>query len=132
MEQWSRWEKHYLSYNNISCEYFPSTKDIVSLTLNDGAGNSYFSFTITNYQRGMKHCEGIVEYYTNRTYPNAEAIAKSNHFVIPNYRTDVEPARKKTARAKINIVNKGRKPETFNIWFDNIGIAIDVQNIYWK
>ena len=136
--QWSTWEKHYFpssylrEYNDwqISCTYGPG-KHIIGLQLKSSGGNEYFSFLISDYQSGKKDCTGTVEYYVNDTYPTAEALARANHFVKPNYRTDITPSVKRTAKARIKIVNNGSKPATFNLWFDNIGIGIDVQNVYW-
>jgi hypothetical protein len=129
--QWSSWEAHYIpDYHVHSAK--ANNGDIIGLRLSDSGGNTYFSFLITDYERGKKVCEGTVTYYVNDTYPNAEALAKANTFVIPNYRRDETPSVKRTATATIKIVNNGRKPATFNIWYDDIGVGFDVQNVYWS
>ena len=114
----------------IFCERSPE-KHIIGLDLRDDGGNKYFSFKITDYKKGMKSCHGIVEYYVNYTYPTAKALAKANCFVIPDVRHDCSPAIKKTSFARIEIVNNDAKPDTFNIWFDNIGVGLCVRDVYW-
>ena len=136
--QWSSWENHYFpssymrEYDDwrISCSYSPE-KDIIGLSLSDSGGNTYWSFRITNYSKGKKDCIGTVEYYVNDSYPTAEALAKANYFVKPNYRVDQTPSVKRTARATFKIVNKESKPAVFNLWYDNIGVGISVRDVYW-
>lgn len=136
--QWSSWEKHYFpssymrEYDDwrIYCSYSPE-KDIIGLTLKDSGNNTYYKFYITDYSSGKKDCTGYVEYYVNDNYPTAEALAKANHFVKPNYRIDQTPSVKRTAKARIKIVNDERKPAVFNIWYDNIGVGFSVRNVHW-
>lgn len=137
--QWSNWEKHYFPTSSYSRQYddfrisssTASNGDIIGLSLSDSGGNVYYSFRINNYTPGQKQFTGTVEYYVNDNYPTAEALAKANHFVRPNYRTDQTPSVKRTARATIKIVNDEKKPQVFNIWYDNIGVGFSVRNVYW-
>ncbi len=129
--QWSDWFEHYLRYSKIS-SHTASNGDIIGVSLEDDGGNVYFKFIITDYEPGKKSCVGVVEYYVNDSYPTAEALARANKFVKPDYRYDTTPSVKRTTKATIEIVNNGSKPDTFNIWYDHIGIGISVANIYWK
>lgn len=116
--------------NNISCSR-SLENHIIGLSMKDSGGNVYWSFIITNYEKGRKNCTGIVEYYVNDTYPTAEDLAKANVFVKPDYRTDKTPSVKRTAKASINIVNEEKKPAVFNVWYDNIGVGISVRDVLW-
>ena len=129
--QWSSWDKHYFpDYMRISSSTY-SNGDIIGLSLSDSGGNVYYKFRINNYTPGQKEFTGTVEYYVNDSFPTAEALAKANYFVRPNYRTDQTPSVKRTARATIKIVNDEKKPQVFNIWYDNIGVGFSVRNVYW-
>lgn len=137
--QWSSWENHYFpssymrEYDDWKIYALRSSENhIIGLDLRDSGGNTYFSFRITDYVKGKKDCNGTVEYYVNDAYPTAEALAKSNFFVKPDYRTDITPSVKRTARARIKIVNDGSKPEVFNLWYDNIGVGISVRDVHWN
>ena len=133
---WSPWQQHRFyssgtTYDQMRINSSNSKEGhIIGLSLCDSMDNTFFKFIITDYVKGKKYCTGTVEYYVNDKFPTAEDLAKSNVFVIPNYR-DITPSVKRTTNAKINIVNEGRTPSVFNIWFDNIGVGIDVRNIYW-
>lgn len=129
--QWSAWQENYFSYAKISSHTAPNG-DIIGVNLEDNGGNVYFKFIITDYEPGKKSCVGIVEYYVNDTYPTAEDIARAKQFVKPDYRYDTTPSVKRTTKATIKIVNNRRKPDTFNIWYDHIGVGISVANICWR
>lgn len=130
--QWSNWEQWYFSLSSTPniYEITSEEKHIIGLALKDSGDNQFFSFKITNYTPGKKDFIGTVSYYVNDQYPDAEKLARYNHFVIPNHRTDTTPSVERTAEAKIKIINDGA-PAVFNIWFDDIGIAFDVRRVYW-
>ncbi len=128
--QWSQWERLRYDQNEIE-SITASNNDIIGIKLRDYGGNVYFEFVINNYKRGQASYTGTVSYYVNDFYPTAEELAKYKVFIKPDYRTDRTPSVKRTAKATIKVVNKGKKPATFNLWFDNIGVGIDTQNVYW-
>lgn len=71
---------------------------------------------------------GTVEYYVNDTYPTAQEIARRNWLPKPNPRTDITPFVKRTCTdAVIKIQPYKKRPECYNIWFDGIGVAIDIK-----
>lgn len=123
--QWSTWKKWPFSYNKMVI-YLYSNGDAIGLALKDNGGNIYYRFMIDNYSPKGKEFTGTVEYYVNDNYPTAEALAKANHFVVPDYRTDKTPSVKREAKATIKIVNNEEQPAVFNIWYDNIGVAFDI------
>lgn len=134
---WSLWQS---SQGNIF--HYDDDSGII---LKTPGGQTYFSFQITNYTPPTKkqlkeHLEsrqwfeyiGVVEYSVNDAYPTAEAIAKASRFVIPNPRIDQTPSvlRRTTCRIKIEPYEK--LPANYNVYFDNIGVAISIQNITFQ
>lgn len=128
---WSNWSSApgtlYL-YNDFSGLTFKGSID-------------FFSFRITNYAPPSKkeikqhlktntwyEYRGIVEYYVNDTYPTANDIAKYCTLVTPDPRRDVTPHIKRTCSATIKIAPYKKTPECYNIWFDNIGIGINMRS----
>lgn len=69
---------------------------------------------------------GIVEYYTSSDYPTITSIlSRSSYpFVHPGTWTD---ARKHTANAQVRI-RKNIVGKTYNVWFDNVGFGVSLQN----
>ena len=53
--------------------------------------------------------------------------AKDNHFVMPDPRRDVTPCVKRTCNATIKIAPYKKHPQMYNIWFDGIGVGIDIR-----
>lgn len=120
-------------------------QDDSGILLKNAGGQTYFRFQINNYvppskESIKKHYKnnqwyeytGTVEYYVNDTYPNAEAIAKASHFVIPNSRTDVTPSVMRKTTCRIRIEPYKKLPSNYNIYFDNIGVAISISGINFQ
>lgn len=78
------------------------------------------------------HYSGTVEYYVNDAYPTAEDLAKDCCLVIPNPRTDKSPCVKRQAKCTIKIAPYKKSPEVWNIYFDDIGIAIGTTGIKFE
>lgn len=131
--EWSSWKEY-------PGRTFTNANNTV-IALKTQGGQQYFAFSIDNFilpskkelknhQKNGKFFEynGTVEYCVNDTYPTAEAIAKACTFVLPNPRYDQTPTVTRTASARISVAPYKKKPTVFNIWFDNIGIAISVSD----
>ena len=129
--QWSVWEKQLFEIDKIYRSFSPED-GWLKFSLADMGGNVYFSFLITDYQKGKKEYYATVEYYVNDSYPTAEAIARANKFVRPNHRTDITPSVKRTTRAYVKILNDESEPDVFNLWFDDIAFALSVRDVNWK
>ena len=75
---------------------------------------------------------GTVEYYVNNDRPTIRDILKGEtgfvHF--PTTKPTYNGARKKTASATIKIAPYKEHPQVYNIWFEGIGVAIDLGTIY--
>lgn len=119
--------------------------DDSGLILKNSGGQTYFRFQINNYtppskesiKQHLKSGEwfeytGTVEYYVNDAYPTAEAIAKSNHFVIPNTRRDETPNVMRKTNCRIRIQPYKKLPSKYNIFFDNIGVAISIKGLSFE
>lgn len=102
----------------------------------------YFSFRINNYIPPSKkekkihrqnniwfEYQGTVEYYVNDRFPTANDVAKCGVLVMPNPRIDETPCVKRTCMAEIKIAPYKDEPECYNIWFDNIGVGLDVRGL---
>lgn len=149
---WSEWEEAYLSdlygrldptipylkiYGNYSgfCTYgntaHPSTYS--------------FKFQITNYtipdkKTKKEHLKkgkwyeysGTVEYYVKEDLPTIKDILKREsifgHFpsITPSYGT-----RKRSVNATIQIAPYKDHPRVYNIWFEGVGVGIDIGTIYF-
>ena len=134
---WSPWQT---VYGEIS--HYVDDSGVI---LKTPGGQPYFRFQINNYiaptkkqlKEHLKSGEwfeytGVVEYTVNDTYPTAEALAKASRFVIPNPRTDQTPSvlRKTTCRIRIQPYKK--LPANYNIFFDNIGVGIDISEMTFQ
>ena len=71
---------------------------------------------------------GTVEYYVNDVYPTAQDLAKRNYLFKPDPRSNSTPYVKRICKdATIKIAPYKKRPECFNIWFDGIGVGIDIK-----
>lgn len=136
MGSWSDWSPTYGEIKKYSNE---------NGYLLDMHGIKYFSFQITSFFSPTKkelkehlktkewfEVDGIVEYYVNDKYPTAKDVAKRSFFVIPNPRVDKTPNARRSTSATIKIAPYKHKPEIYNIWFDGIGIGLDVRGLKFE
>ena len=76
---------------------------------------------------------GTVEYYICDDYPTIYDSFKSSKrasFINPQ-NPDGRPTKKVTSKAKIKIAAFKDHPVCYNIWFDNVGLGIDLNNLYF-
>lgn len=131
---WSPWEKTYGSISTYT--------DDSGILLKTPGGQVYFRFYITNYIPPTKdqikehlknkrwfEYNGVVQYMVNDKYPTAEAIAKRSNFVIPDPRVDETPSVLRTTTCKIRIEPYKKLPSNYNVYFDNIGVAISLKGM---
>lgn len=160
--EWSPWAplcrydvsdpNHYMTYRwgGNTLDIFQQTVfgKVVGIGLKSEGGTTIFSVLI-NYmdepcfvdkkerKRHLKNkewyvYEGTVEYYVNDIFPTADALAKDCRLVIPNPRIDNSPSVKRQAKCTIKIAPYKKKPEVWNIYFDNIGIGISTYGCNFK
>lgn len=131
---WSKWE-------NAPGKIF-RFKDLSGFKLATDGLVDFFAFRINNYTPPSKkeisqHLKtntwyeytGVVEYYVNDEKPTADDISRLCELVIPNPRIDKTPNVKRMCAATIKVAPYKKVPECYNIWFDNIGIGIDVAGL---
>ena len=77
---------------------------------------------------------GTVEYYVTESYPTITSILKAYDFTYFNCNSGSagNPCAKRTARATIKIAPYKKRPKCYAIYFDNVGIGIDLENCYFK
>lgn len=78
---------------------------------------------------------GTVEYYVTESYPTIAAVLKAFEFPIFNCNSGSSgnPCVKRTARATIKIAPYNDHPKCYNIYFDNIGVGIGLdEGIHFK
>lgn len=146
---WSSWQP--LSKSGFSWDsstwggdelQFSAYTDMSGFIFKSHGGREIFKFQITNFRlpskeerkRHLKDKEpyiyyGTVDYYVNDYYPTAEELAKNNRLVIPDPRNDQTPSVMRHTICEIKINPYKDNPQTYNIFFDNIGIAVDVQGM---
>lgn len=130
---WSEWQDC-----GNSCKIKGGYSGFIFYSSSDGPWNYLFKFTIDNFrmpeakQRKKDAKNGVwyeytgtVEYYICDDYPTMYSVfkeAKKPKFV-PKDRADGRPTKKVTSKATIKIAAFKDRPNTYNIWFDNVGVA---------
>ena len=72
---------------------------------------------------------GYVEYFVDRWAPTIKKSLQENSFASVS---KGEYSQMKTSRATIKIAPYKKRPKVYNIWFEDVGIAIDLGNFYFK
>lgn len=140
---WSNWQDAYeLSING-------SYAGFIIYDNENGPWDPYFKFTIDDfyipdsstrkqYLRNNQWYEytGMVEYMICDQYMTARDMFKSNKgpsFLTEKALKEVgRPGKKVRFQATIKIAPYKDHPKVYNIWYDNVGLGIDMNNIYFK
>ncbi|MBD5363197.1 MAG: hypothetical protein HDR79_06115 [Bacteroides sp.] len=138
---WSDWERAsgvgiYGQCSGFSLSYY-----------GDQYWNWFFRFQIQNYtiptKEAMKSYRkndqwivyyGTVEYYVTDKHPTIEACMKAAGITgfIPGEGYEYLGHRvKRTANATIKIKPYKKFPQVYNIYFDGVGLAIDLRSVSW-
>ena len=134
---WSSWKTFsiylYGSYSQISQYYYghhPS-EFIWRVTIDD--------FYMPNKTNDWLEFSGTMEYYITDKFPDAKSQflnRRQQGFVVAPWNHDASkgdmPCVKKTASATIKIAPYKKHPKVYNIWFDGVGFAIDLQDSYFR
>lgn len=105
-----------------------------------------FKFQISNYYTPDKKMRkehlksnkwyeyyGVVEYYVDYELPTIKDIMRRGSAFgrIPVIQPGQQGARKRCVNATIQIAPYKDHPQVYNIWFEGIGVAIDLGTIYF-
>jgi hypothetical protein len=103
-----------------------------------------FKFSITNYRAPSKdeikqHWKskewfvyyGVVEYYVTDDYPTIKDALKKFNFPAIFPKEGPRPIAKRTANATIKIAPYKNHPKVYNIFFEDVGFAIDLEDSYF-
>lgn len=76
---------------------------------------------------------GTVEYYITDKFPSILSLFRSakGPLFAPAHLEDGRTTKKITSKATIKIAAFKDLPKTYNIWFDNVGFAINLNDTYF-
>ena len=140
---WGEWKKQYFEYSSQTMyELYGNYSGFILYSSYSHPSEYVFKFQIDNYIPVTKETikyhkknniwyeySGSVEYFINSDYPTIKAALMT--WNIPHVKNTVENI-KKTARAKIQIAPYKDHPRVYNIWFEDVGVAIDLGNWSFK
>lgn len=148
---WGQWKSHTTRYTYISPSYeydiYGSYSGFIIYKKGDHPSEYIFKFQTDSYTAPDKKTinyhmknelwyeySGFVEYYVTEQYPTITAILRA--FEFPKFNcnsgSDGNPCVKRTARATIKIAPYKKRPKCYNIYFDNIGVAIDMEDSFFN
>ena len=135
---WGKWEERYLKYTGV-CDYnlFGNYSGFTVYNSYDHPSNYSFKFEITSYTPPSKEMlkyhyknhipfeySGIVEYFVSQSYPSIKSALKIWGFThVKNGDSD---SYKRTVNATIKILPYKKKPQTYNIIFEDVAIGLDL------
>lgn len=140
-------DKHWSSWVTGNAQIKGNYDGFIIYSQSEGPWNYRFKFTIDNFKvpnkkqrkKDIKKGEfytykGTVEYYTSYNFPSALSIfreAKGPAFCPAKLNSGI-PAKKITSRATIKVAPFKRLPKTYNIWYDNVALGIDLEALYFR
>ncbi len=140
---WGEWKKQYDEYTGSYYKLYGNNSGFIIYHRNSHPSEYVFKFKIDNYTPPSKETikyhrknniwyeySGSVEYFINNDYPTIKK-ALSSYNCFPQVENKVENI-KKTARATIKIAPYKKHPTLYNIWFEDVGFALDLGSIYFK
>lgn len=139
---WSEWS----TYSQFTWAIKGSYAGFIIYPKEAGPWTPWFKFTIDNfympdpktrkqnYKAGIWYeFTGTVEYYIDDDYLSAYQLFKSSRrasFINPQ-QPDGRPTKKITSRATIKIAPYQDHPKVYNLWYDNVGLGIDLRSLYF-
>jgi len=147
---WGKWKQRYVRWPSGQItmnddEFRGNYSGFIIYDKSDHPSQYFFKFQINNYvpptkQQIKEHYKknewyeysGTVEYFVVEDLPTIKDILKEIGF--PLYHKDIHDgfgnyAVKRVANATIKIAPYKKHPETYNFWFDNVGLAISLDYI---
>ena len=139
---WGHWKKNYV-YN-----LYGNYSGFIIYDIGDHPSRYEFKFQINNYvpptkQQIKEHYKkqewyeysGTVEYFVVEKAPTIKDLLKQ--FGRPIYHKDIHDeygnyAVKRVANATIKIAPYKKRPQVYNLWFDDVGFAISLDYIQFN
>lgn len=134
---WGEWKKQYYTYSE-SCRYkiYGNYSGFIVHYNTDHPSKYIFKFQADSYSQPTKETikyhwknktwyeyNGFVEYFIDNSYPTIKSALKTWSFA---FITNTSDHVKRTARATIKIAPYKDHPRVYNIYFEDVGIAIDL------
>ena len=139
---WGKWIQQY------SCSILGNYTGFIIYKNYKHPSNYFFQFDIPSYeyieptkkikkemlkQRKWYEYHGTVEYYVTEQYPTITSVLKT--FEFPTFDcdsgSDGNPCVKRTANATIKIAPYKDHPRCYNIYFDDVVVAIDLGSAHF-
>ena len=130
---WSEWT----DFSSKICLIYGNYDSFIMYRSNLHPSNYNIKLSINNYHKpskkdldknGWATYIGKIEYYVNEEHPTIKDVFKGKVVLGP---LDGTHPVKRVADAKIKIKFK-KHPKTYNIWFDDVGLAIDLGKAKFK
>lgn len=113
----------------------------------EGKWNYRFKFTIDDMKfpnrkqrkkdiKNNKFYEfvGTVEYYISDDFPSMLSVFRKHKrfYLLPAKLDNGRPTKKVTSKAVFKVQAFKDLPRVYNMWFDDVGIAIDLGSVYFQ
>lgn len=140
---WGQWKSHYSELTGTNWfSVYGNYSGFIIYNSYSHPSEYFFKFQINNYTPPTKEdikfhskndiwyeYNGNVEYFINSDYPTIKSALMTHSF--PYVENSVENI-KRTAYATIKIAPYKDHPKVYNIWFEDVGIAIDLGTMFFK
>lgn len=149
---WGQWKDQWLPslYSSTPEEFYyglyGNESGFIVYHADDHPSDYVFKFQINNYvaptkqqikEHNKRHewyeYSGTVEYNVVESKPTIKEILKDHGFPIySDWPGRTEPIAKRVANATIKIAPYKKHPEVYNIWFDDVAIAIELVYVHFR
>ena len=138
---WAQW------FDANNAQIYGNYEGFVIHTKEEGPWNYRFKFTIDKFnvpdkkqrKKDIKENKwyvfsGTVEYYISDDNPSALENFRKNRgpSFIPAKLQNGRPTKKITSKATIKVAAFKDLPRVYNIWYDNVGLGINLNTIYFS
>lgn len=134
---WGQWKKHYSEYTgHCSYKIYGNYSGFIVYYSSSHPSEYILKFQIDSYTPPTKDLikyhyknniwheySGYVEYFIDSSYPTIKSALKSWTFAFVSNRAE---SIKKTARATVKIAPYKKHPKVYNLFFEDVAIAIDL------
>ena len=143
---WGEWKKQYTEFlyssNSSYIKIYGNYSGFIVYNTSSHPSEYTFKFQIDSYTIPTKELlkyhrknniwfeyTGYVEYFIDNSYPTIKEALRIFGFA---YVSNNPSAIKRTAKARIKIAPYKDHPIVYNIFFEDVGIGIDLGTVYFK